>query len=289
MSSPNLFLWDHPISSYAQKCRMALRFKSLRFQFETPANLGSGDVNPSFLSANPRMEVPALIVTTTANNNNIDGSSGGKEAEEEFKIFDSTAIMMYLEEAFPETPSMLPRDARSRAEARMIEEVCDTHYEAINWAMGEIVWFERAEGAEAERLIAAAKEQTGQILSWLEKKLGEKKFFHGDEGVGYADFCVAPFLNRSVMNGMGPEKGSKLQRWHERVGDVECVKKTFAEVEAALPGMRKMGADGWKKGSGRRREYRDHRLEWMVKNGAIGIVSKGLEDGNVRFSWPHPA
>ncbi|KAF2209894.1 hypothetical protein CERZMDRAFT_121961 [Cercospora zeae-maydis SCOH1-5] len=277
MPSPDLFLWDHPISSYAQKCRMALRFKSLPFHFETPANLGSGEVDSSFLSANPRMEVPALIVK-----NHNDGQAG------EFKIFDSTAIMMYLEEAFPETPNMLPRDADSRAEARMIEELCDTHYEAINWAMGEIVWFKRAEGSEAERLVAAAKEQTGQILSWLAEKLGEKKFFNGDEGLGYADLCVAPFLNRSVINGMGPEKGSTLQRWHERVREVECVKLTFAEVEAAAPAMRKMGPEAWKKGSGRRREYRDHRLEWMVKNGAIGIVSKGLEDGNVRFSWPQP-
>ncbi|PPJ51557.1 hypothetical protein CBER1_08655 [Cercospora berteroae] len=276
MSSPNLFLWDHPMSSYAQKIRMALRFKNLTFEKETPPNLGSGEPNPSFLSAGPRMEVPALVVGN---------GSGG----EEFKIFDSTAIMMYLEEAFPESPSMLPRDPKARAEARMIEELCDTHYEAINWAMGEINWFKRAEGSEAERLVAAAKEQTGQILAWLESKLGEKKFFNGDEGIGYADFCVAPILNRSVINGLGPAKGSKLQLWHERISAIECVKKTYAEVEAAAPLMKKMGPDAWKKGSGRRREYRDHRLEWLVKNGAVGIVLKGLEDENIRFSWPHPA
>ena len=36
----------------------------------------------------------------------------------------------------------------------------------------------------------------------------------------------------------------------------------------------------------RRREYRDHRLEWMVKSGGIEVVLAGLRDGNIRFSWP---
>lgn len=37
---------------------------------------------------------------------------------------------------------------------------------------------------------------------------------------------------------------------------------------------------------GRRREYRDHRLEWMVKSGGIEVVLAGLRDDNIRFSWP---
>ena len=36
----------------------------------------------------------------------------------------------------------------------------------------------------------------------------------------------------------------------------------------------------------RRREYRDHRLEWMVKSGGIDIVLAGLRDNNIRFPWP---
>jgi glutathione S-transferase/RNA polymerase-associated protein len=33
-----------------------------------------------------------------------------------------------------------------------------------------------------------------------------------------------------------------------------------------------------------KREYRDHRLEWMIKSGGIEVVVKGLEAGNIRFS-----
>ena len=33
-----------------------------------------------------------------------------------------------------------------------------------------------------------------------------------------------------------------------------------------------------------KREYRDHRLEWMIKSGGLDVVVKGLEAGNIRFS-----
>ncbi|MET7246677.1 hypothetical protein ABZT49_25320 [Methylobacterium sp. EM32] len=37
---------------------------------------------------------------------------------------------------------------------------------------------------------------------------------------------------------------------------------------------------------GRRREYRDHRLEWMVKSGGVEVVLAGLRDRTIRFPWP---
>lgn len=271
---PTLFLYDHPISSYAQKVRMALRLKSLPFTSQTPPNLGSGQPNASFQSANPRLEVPALVITKPDNST--------------FKVFDSTAILMYLEDAFPFSPSLLPDSAEDRAQARMIEEICDTHYEAINWALGEIKWFKRAEGAEADRLIAAAKDQTEQIQTYLSTFLSPTKPFFSGDRLGYTDLCVAPILNRSIINSFAPPPNSPLALWLQRISSIPCIAETFAEVEAAAPMMAKMGPEAWKKGAGRRREYRDHRLEWMVKNGAMEIVEKGLRDGNVRFSWPYP-
>lgn len=31
------------------------------------------------------------------------------------------------------------------------------------------------------------------------------------------------------------------------------------------------------------RQYRDHRLEWMMKSGGVGVVLRGLEAGTIRF------
>ena len=33
-----------------------------------------------------------------------------------------------------------------------------------------------------------------------------------------------------------------------------------------------------------KREYRDHRLEWMIKSGGLDVVANGLERNNIRFA-----
>jgi glutathione S-transferase/RNA polymerase-associated protein len=33
-----------------------------------------------------------------------------------------------------------------------------------------------------------------------------------------------------------------------------------------------------------KREYRDHRLEWMIKSGGISVVLDGLDKDNIRFT-----
>jgi hypothetical protein len=33
-----------------------------------------------------------------------------------------------------------------------------------------------------------------------------------------------------------------------------------------------------------KRQYRDHRLEWMIKTAGIQIVAEGLEKQNIRFT-----
>ena len=266
---PQIFLHDHPVSSYAQKIRIALREKHLPFNFATPAGLGSGKDAPALRAANPRMEVPALE----------DG---------DLKLFDSSVILQYLEEAYPETPLLPPlgtKDAAAvRAKARMIEEVCDSVYEAANWGVGEVRWMSRAEGQAADALVGEARRQIQVILNWLAEQLGTRDYFNGDT-FGYADVCAAPVLNRSVFNGMGPAEGSPLQLWHVRIQKRESVQSTFAEMAAAAGGMVKM-AEAFKPGKGMRREYRDYRLEWMVKSGGMDVVLRGLKEDTIRFGWP---
>lgn len=258
-----MLLYEHPLSSYAQKVKIALREKGLAFDLETPEALGTGIAAGPFGEANPRAEVPALV----------DG---------EARIFDSTIILEYIEEKWP-TPPLLPRDPAARAAARMVEDVCDTHYEAINWGLGEIRWFKRAEGALADELRAAAASQTTQIQNWLAQRLGARAWFTGD-GFGTTDLAVAPFLNRSAYYGLGPAPGSPLDRWLARVRERPSVAQTFSEFQAAAERM--AGSAQRYAAEGRRREYRDHRLEWMIKSGGVQIVLDGLAKNDIRFTWP---
>ena len=258
-----MLLYEHPLSSYAQKVKIALREKGLKFDVETPNALGSGQAAGPFAAASPRNEVPALI----------DGAA---------RIFDSTIILEYLEDKFP-SPPLLPRDPAERAKARMIEDVCDTLYEAINWGLSEISWFKRAEGAKAGEMRATAARQTAELQAWLADKLGGREWFNGDS-FGWADLSVAPYVNRSFHYGMGTQDGSPLARWRERILQRPSVAETFKEFEAAAG---KMGDAAERVRSGAmRREYRDHRLEWMMKSGGVQIVLDGIAKNNIRFTWP---
>ena len=172
----------------------------------------------------------------------------------------------------------------------MIEEVCDTHYEAVNWGLGEMRWFGRAgpDGGELRvKMEGKAVEHTKVLQGWLEGKLVEAggEWFGGRE-FGYADCCVAPIVNRSVHYGLGPEKEGVLGRWIESCRQIKAVRETFDEFENGLKGMSDPRVKEAFLTGQRKREYRDHRLEWMVKSGGLGIVEEGIKRGNVRFSWP---
>lgn len=262
-----LFLHDHPVSSYAQKVRIALREKGIPFDNQTPSGLGSGSDIPGLGSANPRLEVPALE----------DG---------DLKLFDSTVILGYLEDKYPDR-ALLPKDPAMRAKARMIEEVCDTEYEAVNWGLGEVIWMQRATGELADKIKQQAARDTSVLQDWLLEKLDGQEYFNGPS-FGYADVCVAPMLNRSFLYELGPAEGSPLHAWHARIKQRESIKQTFAEMEDGTKVMSTKLKDAFKPGAGGRREYRDHRLEFMIRSGGIDVVLDGLRDKTIRFSWPHP-
>jgi glutathione S-transferase/RNA polymerase-associated protein len=62
----------------------------------------------------------------------------------------------------------------------------------------------------------------------------------------------------------------------------ESVALTVKEAAASIAGMEVIAGildQGLFK-----REYRDHRLEWMVRSGGIDVVLKGIEKQNIRFT-----
>jgi len=260
-----ILLYDHPLSPYAQKCRIALREKGVPFEARLPAAIGSGTgMEPAFVEANPRAEVPALV----------DG---------EVRVFDSTIILEYIEERWPE-PKLLPATPAERARVRMLEEAMDTHYEAINWGLGEIHFFRRATGELAKSMSERAAQQTAAWRRWLERQLGDAPWFNG-AAFGWGDLAIAPYLNGSRGFGMEPERGTRLGAWLARVNERASVAETSAEAAAFLRGAGGgMGnvSDLVAKGLFKR-EYRDHRLEWMIRTGGVSVVLEGLERGNIRF------
>src|SRR5258708_27254450 len=105
-------VYEHPLSPYAQKVKIALREKGVPFEVALPGGLGAGGAAGDFVRANPRAEVPVLI-------------------DDAAEIFDSTIILQYIEDNWP-TPRLLPATPAARAPAPMIEERVDPHLEALH-------------------------------------------------------------------------------------------------------------------------------------------------------------
>ncbi|HEY5336844.1 MAG TPA: glutathione S-transferase family protein [Rhizomicrobium sp.] len=257
----SLIVYEHPLSPYAQKVKIALDEKGIAYEPRMPTAIGSGQPDTAFLKSNPRGEVPSLI----------DG---------DLSIFDSTIILEYIEDKWP-TPPMLPKDAAARARVRMIEEVMDTSFEPINWGMGEIHWFKRAEGERARTLEASAHAQARGLYDWLTRQLGDSEWF-GGANFGWGDLSVVPYLNGARGNRIGPDENSPLGKWLARANARPSVQKAAQAATAVIANM--VQVDQAVKSGLFKREYRDHRLEWMIRSGGLEIVLEGIQKNNIRFS-----
>lgn len=257
-------VYEHPLSPYAQKVKIALAEKGVPFEARMPDAIGTGTVGGEFAAANPRGEVPVLV----------DG---------DVALFDSSVIVAYVEERWPEPP-LLPGTPAERARVRTLEEVMDTHYEAINWGLAEVLAFGRAQGELAARLVARAAAQTAALQAWLEPHLDGREWLNG-AAFGMGDLCVAPFVNGSLGFGNGPKPGTRLARWLARVNERPSVAAAAGAARAAAAeAATSLGAVAEQIASGRfKREYRDHRLEWMIRSGGLDVVLEGLAKENIRF------
>jgi glutathione S-transferase/RNA polymerase-associated protein len=261
-----LKLFEHPLSPYAQKVKIALCEKALPFDrvFVDPSRAGDDPAYQEFVLASPRREVPALV----------DGP---------VRLADSTVILEYLDERYPK-PSLSPEQPADRARVRMLEEMMDTEYEAVNWGIMELKVFERASGALADQLLTRAALQLQRLWNRLERELEGRRFMNGTE-FGRGDAAVHPHI--AVSQGLGyplSDLHPRLLAWEQRVASRSSVKRVVNESAEFL---RRLHRPDTASEAPVVRQYRDHRLEWMMKTGGAPIVTAGLADGTIRFAEEH--
>ncbi len=259
-----LKLFEHPLSPYARKLKLVIYEKGIPIQrvFVNP-NARSDDASyQEFVLASPRLEVPVLV----------DG---------DVRIFDSTIALDYVEESWPR-PAMLPDTPADRARIRMLEEMCDTQLEAINWGLMELHFFKRAGAEQTAEMTARAGEQLRRIWGRLERELDGREFMNGAR-FGRGDAAVYPHLAASEMFGQPlGDRFPRLTAWLARCRERASVQQEGRELAECLKTELAGGP-----ASGRMpivRQYRDHRLEWMMKSGGTNIVLDGLAKGTIRFA-----
>jgi glutathione S-transferase len=185
------------------KVWLALEHKRIPYEMVL-LSFQAGDLKkPDFLAKNPRGKVPVLE----------DGP---------FVLWESAAILEYLEERFPEQPLLPPLpDHEGRARVRRVCAEADGYwYPAARRLLIETLY--RPDGAGDLDEIAAAREE---ILRESEHLASELKgpFFQGDD-VSLADFAVYPTMallgrleTKAPQHGVLTAFHPKLLEWGKRV------------------------------------------------------------------------
>ncbi|KAI4715556.1 maleylacetoacetate isomerase [Aureobasidium sp. EXF-10727] len=168
----SLTLYGYYRSSCSARLRIALDLKAIEYK-PVYVNLNNGEhLKDEYNAKNASRSVPTLVI------------------DEAWCIPQSMAALEYLEEAYPESTSLLPADAKSRADVRTLAEiiVTDTQPPTNDTLM------KRAESSGADRL-AWAQFFTERGLKAFEivasKTAG--KYCCGDM-ITLADVCLVPAL-----------------------------------------------------------------------------------------------
>ncbi len=150
-----------PPSIYGRKVLAVLEEKGLDYEIEKMNFASQDHLKAEFAKINPNGEIPALT-------------------DDGFTVYESTAIIEYLNDEYPEPP-MLPEDSAGRAKVRMIEDYCDLHvYPAIVRCL--IKKLKQEELSEADRAAVT------QAFKRLETYLGSQLYIAGIFSL--ADFAV---------------------------------------------------------------------------------------------------
>jgi glutathione S-transferase len=176
----SLLLYYGSGSPYAWRVQLALEHKALPYE-RTVLSFSAGDTRkPGFLALNPRHRVPVLV----------DG---------DFVLYESNAIVEYLDEAYPATGALLfPGDVRTRALARRLIMEVDNDFDAAIDPLTTQAFSTKPEERDATKIAAGRKAVVDELTLFTSAMRGD--FLVGP--LSAADFAFYPlvaFLKRCEL------------------------------------------------------------------------------------------
>jgi len=167
-----LKIHHHPLSTYSRRVRIALLEKNIPAELVEVDLMSRAHRSPAYLALNPYGRVPTL-------------------EEDSFVLYESTAILEYLEATHP-TPPLVPADARGRATVAMHVKLCDLQ---LSRQTGTIIFPKRFLPKERwdEAAMAQAKKEIEKHLDVLEKQLQGRQYLVGDR-YSLVEVCYTPFV-----------------------------------------------------------------------------------------------
>ena len=167
-------------SPYAWRVQLALEHKALPYELRV-LSFSAGDTRkPEFIALNPRHQVPVLI-------------------DDDFVLYESNAIVEYLDEAHPATGGRLfPEDLHARAIARRLILEVDNYFDKGTEKILDQAFGKKPEERDAATIAAGRNEAIEEIGMFTRAMRGD--FLAGP--LSAADFALYPlvaFLDRAQM------------------------------------------------------------------------------------------
>jgi len=210
-ASVPVILYSMSGSPYAWRAWLALAYKGIDCELKT-LSYDAGDLNKSeFMALTPRRRVPVLV-------------------DDGFVLFESAAIIEYIEERWPGEPRLFSADLHQRAiERRMVREA-DQYFAAGLERLVEAVLFTPAAQRSPERIAAICTDLRKELAMWEAAIPGH----HLGGFLSAADFTLYPQL--ALIERMGKRNpgllpadlvGPKLAAWMGRMTALPVVQATW--------------------------------------------------------------
>ena len=160
-------------SPFAWRVQLALEHKSLAYERKV-LSFSAGDTRkPEFVALNPRHRVPVIV----------DG---------DFALFESNAIMEYLEDAYPASGARLyPGDARTRALVRRLIMEVDNYFDEAIDPLTTQAFSRKPEEREAKEIAASRAAVVDELAYFTKAMRGD--FLAGP--LSAADFTFYPYIS----------------------------------------------------------------------------------------------
>ena len=198
-------------SPYAWRVWLALEHKAIAYVLR-PISFSAGDlVKPEYGKVNPRRKVPAVV-------------------DADFPMYESAAIVEYLEEQYPEGKSLFPGGVRQRAIIRRLVREADEYLAHALEHLVEQVLFTKQDKWDEQKIFAGCR----AFLTELQIFEGylRHEWFGGD--LSAADFTIYPLIALSlriakkksdldVQAGIGPN----IAAWMKRMEALPYYEKTY--------------------------------------------------------------
>ncbi|UFQ99341.1 glutathione S-transferase family protein [Pseudomonas wenzhouensis] len=207
----SMTVYGAPLSPFVRKLRLCLIEKGLDYELEVIMPFGQPDW---YRELNPLGRIPAF-------------------SDGDVKLADSSVICQYLEERYPERPSLYGESAEQRARVRWLEKYADYELAPLctfSVFRNRVLKASMGQPCDEQKVQETLQQALPSHFDYLQSTLGDAPFFLGEQ-LSMADLALACQLINMEHSGetLDASRWPKLAAHYQRI-------KSRMSVQQLLPG-----------------------------------------------------